>query len=307
MNKHFINGFVKAAVAAGFSEKQAGEIAGRISYKQLSPRGREYMHGLARKYGLPPKHPTQLASWNSNISKDVKKSGANPNQVADIFGDSAFHKAVKTAEVPQSLLYSLGGAGLGGISGYLSGRNKDAKKDHRWRNAALGAGLGAGLGLALNSALNKQPDNVDVAGAAPKTWEQIKRELAQGKAQRSAALQGLTVLAGAQETHSVKQGGGGQQFFTPHMKDLTSLLSWQLHPSLIGLPEYQPNNHLEGYQYEIKPHPDGDFSKNWLGVARPAPGFTGPTFYIDKERNLLTNLNPRTAWSTVYQNSLETP
>lgn len=46
-------------------------------------------------------------------------------------------------------LGALGGTALGGMAGYMHGKNEDPAKDHRWRDAILGGAGGGLLGVGL--------------------------------------------------------------------------------------------------------------------------------------------------------------
>ena len=107
------------------------------------------------------------------------------------------------------------------------------------------------------------------------------------KANVSAGTRGLNVIALAQENYSVKRGGAGVEDFSPALTALTNQLDWQWLPALVQRTGW--SGHLEGYQFELVKHPDGDFQSNYLAIARPAPGYIGPELWVDKRRVVGTN------------------
>ena len=103
----------------------------------------------------------------------------------------------------------------------------------------------------------------------------------------SAGRRGLTVIALAQESYSAKRGGAGVENFAQAFTALTNQLNWQYLPALVqGTGSLE---HLEGYQFELVKHPEGDFQSNYLAIARPAPGYIGPELWVDKRRDVWTN------------------
>ena len=78
--------------------------------------------------------------------------------------------------------------------------------------------------------------------------------------------------------------------FSPAFTALTNQLNWQWLPALVQGTGW--SGHLEGYQFELAKHPDGDFHSNYLAIARPAPGFIGPELRVDKRRIVWTNEIP---------------
>lgn len=55
------------------------------------------MQGLHRTFGAPPSDASALSKWTTSVNKHVASSGANSDQVRDIWRDKDFLKSMKTA------------------------------------------------------------------------------------------------------------------------------------------------------------------------------------------------------------------
>lgn len=177
-------GFVKQAVTAGLTEKQAFAIlpawggSDWVTKRKMGLRGTagyNYLMGVVPVPQIGAQFGTDVANmslsgpipslgFGSGIPKDYSgKVDYNPPSLWKLLSDHRDKKNRKEkraygflptniADGVQSgvLAGGLGGAALGGLVGYMTGRNPDPTKDHRKRNAVIGAlglgGLGAGVG-----------------------------------------------------------------------------------------------------------------------------------------------------------------
>ena len=98
----------------------------------------------------------------------------------------------------------------------------------------------------------------------------------------------LVSIRGAQVMYSVKNGGKGHERFAHEFSSLTNALDGEiLHALRFG---NVATGHVNGYSFELHEPLSGDgFVRDFLVVAKPFQGFSGPSITIDKMRNMETN------------------
>ena len=92
----------------------------------------------------------------------------------------------------------------------------------------------------------------------------------------------LKNLAVGMRLYSAKTGGGGETQFTGDMAKLQGYVMRDAFAACGG------NKPYRGFNVELIEYPPGDdFKTNFRFVARPAPGFTGDSYAIDKTEKIV--------------------
>ena len=90
---------------------------------------------------------------------------------------------------------------------------------------------------------------------------------------------GLKNLAVGMRTYSSMTGGGGNIMFT---RDISKIRDYVMQEAFQALQTDNPTPY-HGYVFELMENPIGDdYRNNFLFIARPANGFVGQAFQIDK-------------------------
>ena len=92
----------------------------------------------------------------------------------------------------------------------------------------------------------------------------------------------LKNLAVGMRLYSAKTGGGGETKFTG---DITKLKGYVMRDAFAACSGNKP---YRGFNVELTEYPPGDdFKTNFRFVAKPAPGFTGDSYAIDKTEEIV--------------------
>ena len=82
--------------------------------------------------------------------------------------------------------------------------------------------------------------------------------------------------------YSTMTGGGGENQFTG---DITQIQRYVMEDAFAACNE-KP---YHGFIVELQEYPDGDnFKTNFRFTAKPAPGFTGAAYAVDKSEEIIT-------------------